>query len=106
LVTSGDEILLKDSFLEKMLKAGLSEIMFSLEGPEKVHDYLVQYEGAYKIILKSLYELSLLKEKYKFNLVINTNINLINYRFLPKFIIKILTYFKVDIYHLQWLEYL
>ncbi len=103
LVTSWIEKLDKD-FLFKLLESWLSEIMFSLEWPEIIHDSIVKKKWAYKIILKALYELTLLKNKFNFKLIINSNINLINYKVLPSFIVSILNNFDINVYHIQWLQ--
>jgi MoaA/NifB/PqqE/SkfB family radical SAM enzyme len=103
LVTSWTEKLDKD-FLFKLLESWLSEIMFSLEWPEVIHDNIVKKKWAYKIILKALYDLTFLKKKFNFKLIINSNINLINYKILPNFIVSILKNFNIDVYHIQWLQ--
>lgn len=96
------------NYLKKIqwyLEAGLSEIMISLEGPEKIHDLLTKNNWAYRRILEVLYFLEKSQKKYWLKVIIHTNINALNYKFLPKFIEHILVNFScIFNYHLQMLE--
>ena len=90
--------------IEKYIEAGLNEIMISLEWPEKIHDVLIQKQWAYKQIIKILFLLQ--QKKYpQLKVIIHSNINALNYKYLPKFIDHILNNFDIIFnYHLQMLE--
>lgn len=94
------------NYLEKIktyLDSWLNELMISLEWPEKIHDYLVQESWAMRRILEVLDFL----KKYNSNgkIIIHTNINKLNYKYLPHFLDIILRNFpNIFTYHLQMLE--
>lgn len=87
----------------KYLDAGLDEIMISLEWPQKIHDCLVQESGAMRRIIEILDFLK--RSKTDCRVIIHTNINKLNYKYLPHFIDTILQNFpNIFTYHLQMLE--
>jgi MoaA/NifB/PqqE/SkfB family radical SAM enzyme len=90
--------------IEKYILSGLSEIMISLEWPEKIHEILTQNKWSYKRIIEILHYLEIHKNSW-LKVIIHSNINAINYKFLPKFIDHILSNFRnIYNYHLQMLE--
>lgn len=90
--------------IKNYINAWLSEIMISLEWPEKIHDILTQNQGAYKRIIDTLHYLNKNIES-NLKVIIHSNINTLNYKFLPKFIHHILGNFHIIYdYHLQMLE--
>ena len=90
--------------IEQYIHAGLNEIMISLEWPEKIHDTLIQKKWAYKQIIETLYYLNILN-KSQLKVIIHSNINAVNYKFLANFIKHILANFRcIFNYHLQMLE--
>ena len=81
LVTAVDS----SNYIEKInayIDAGLSEIMFSLEWPEQIHDILVQEQGAFKRIIEVL---TVLENKTHLHcrVIVQSNINKLNYKILP-----------------------
>ncbi len=91
--------------IEKYILAGLSEIMISLEWPERIHDLLTKNTWAYRRILEVLYFLEKSYKKYWVKVIIHSNINALNYKYISKFIKHILGNFPcIFNYHLQMLE--
>lgn len=91
-------------FFQSMVDYWLSEIMISLEGPSSIHDYLVQEEGAFKNIMKSLVYLWNINRK-SLKVMIHTNINKVNYKYISTFCSSILWKFPfIHTYHFQMLE--
>lgn len=94
------------NYLEKIgkyLDSWLNELMISLEWPEKIHDHLVQEDWAMKRILEVLQFVK--KHKSDCKIIIHTNINKLNYKYLPHFLDVILKNFpNIFTYHLQMLE--
>lgn len=90
--------------IEQYIHAGLNEIMISLEWPEKIHDALIQKKWAYKQIIETLYYLNTLNNS-QIKVIIHSNINAVNYKYLVSFIKHILNNFPcIFNYHLQMLE--
>lgn len=103
LVTAFDKNISQD-FLKKIIDSWLDEIMISLEWIEKIHDFLVQENWAYKNIIENLYFLWKLKN-INTKIIIHTNVNKVNYKILPFFVSKILQNFPfIFTYHIQMLE--
>lgn len=91
-------------FIEKLIDSWLDELMISLEWNEQVHDLLTTKKGSYKNIINTLYLLKKIDRK-QLKVIINTNINKINFKILPLFISKILENFSfISIYHIQILQ--
>lgn len=95
---------ISDEFILNLLETGLDEIMISIEWPEKIHDLLVWQKWAFRENIKLLGKLWKMKS-WNTKIIINTNINKINYKILPLFISFLLKNFTfISIYHIQWLE--
>jgi len=95
---------ISEEFLWNLLETGLDEIMLSIEWTEFIHDLLVQQKWAFKDAIDLLVRLWKL-ERGGTKIIINTNINKINYKYLPDFISYILKTFPfIFLYHIQWLD--
>ncbi len=92
-----------ETFSLELYKAWLTEIMFSLEWPQKIHNMLIRDPNAYQNILKVLY--FIWKHNINFKVTLASNFNAINYKYLPKFFEKILHHFPfISLIKLQFLR--
>lgn len=93
-----------NDFISQLIETWLDELMISLEWPELIHDTLTQKKWAYQNILQLLFYLKNIDRKNT-KIIINTNLNKLNYQYLPAFITSILTNFSfISIYHIQILQ--
>ncbi|MCD6367902.1 MAG: radical SAM protein, partial [Candidatus Aenigmarchaeota archaeon] len=80
-ITTNGRMLSKKSFTKKIVKSGLTGAIFSIHSPyPKVHDYLVQVNGAFIQAINGLKNLKKFTDKIDVNIVINN----LNYRSLHK----------------------
>jgi pyrroloquinoline quinone biosynthesis protein E len=79
--------------LDRFRKLGLENIMFSVDGPEHIHDKLRGYTGAYKRVMQTIEDAVALDFKVRVNSVVTTeNIELI------REFLNVLESMKIDIY--------
>jgi len=76
-----------EGFAEKILKAGLNSIVFSIHGHNsKLHDYLTQSPGSYNQLRKGMENVRKAAKKLKLKIDIGSNTCIVkkNYKFLPQ----------------------
>ena len=85
IITNG-LMLAKKEFCEKLVDAGLNDILFSLHGPDReMHDYLTSVKGSYDKLMKGMDYMS----ELGINLRINTVISNLNYKQLDNYFLLV-----------------
>jgi MoaA/NifB/PqqE/SkfB family radical SAM enzyme len=69
-------------FTKDAINAGLNRIVFSLHGPEAIHDNLTKVKGSYAQLIKGIKE----AKKYDINIYSNFVINKLNYKYMKDYI--------------------
>ncbi len=95
------------NFAEKLVDSGLDELLISIDGPEKIHDYVRGIEGTFKRIRQGIIKIHEYKNKTgkKYPIIrINTTITEHSYTYLYETVkqMKRLKVFDVTINHLNF----
>lgn len=106
IVTNG---VLLAQYAEEMVTCGLDEIIFSLDGPQEIHDRIKRVKNTFHKTMEGFDKLKKIKNKYKKNkpfVTINSTINEYNYfclEELPEIANRVEAY-HINIHHLLFLH--
>lgn len=87
MIATNGRMLSYEDFAEKIIKAGLNSIVFSLHGHNaKLHDSLTQVPGSFKQINQGIQNVKDIIRKLKINVSLGTNTTIVkqNYKYLPQ----------------------